>query len=310
MNKKRALFVSVVAFFMLVHPLSRLMSFADDVICLAIAHAGCVNPPWSLLSELVVVLFNHFGARTAQLVLLVFPFAVALVPAVLVYRYLRRRDFDGVCADCAAHPAISWTMLVVFAVFSVFGPTIRASGVTAIDVEPMESEEMSESEEPARLELCLCHPDTEELTKPLMYGRTVVTQWLATAQSVEGYRLMTIERNGVIDEVVYVGESPELTEADLESASVVKDDFSDGYQVSGKLNPDAGRRFAELTRAYKPHGKKNPHDLGYQLAIVVNGRLITAPRIMSEIGDEFVITGNFSREEALKLAASLNRGCK
>lgn len=310
MNKKRALFVSVVAFFMLVHPLSRLMSFADDVVCLAIAHAGCVNPPWSLLSELVVVLFNHFGARTAQLVLLVFPFAVALVPAVLVYRYLRHRDFDGVCADCAAHPAISWTMLVVFAVFSVFGPTIRASGVTAIDVEPMEQEEMSESEEPVRLELCLCHPDTEELTKPLMSGHTVVTQLLATAQSVEGYRLMTIERDGVIDEVVYVSESPELTEADLESASVVKDDFCGGYQVSGKLKPYAGWRFAELTRAYRPHGEKNPRDLGYRLGIIVNGRLITAPTILSEIGGEFVITGNFSREEALKLAVSLNRGCK
>ena len=308
MNKKRALFVSVIAFFTLVHPLSRLMSFADEIVCLVIAHAGCVNPPWSLLSELVVVLFNHFGARTAQLVLLVFPFAVALIPAVLIYRYLRRRDFDGVCADCVAHPMMSWTLLVVFAVFSVFGPTIRASGVTAINNEIEEPYEMSESAEPVRLELCLCHPDTEELTKPLMSGCTVVTQLLSTAQSVEGYRLMTIERDGVIDEVVYVSESPELTEADLESASVVKDDFSGGYQVSGKLKPDAGRRFAELTRAYKPHGEKNPRDLGYQLAIIVNGRLLMAPTILSEIAGEFMICGRFSREEALKLAASLNRG--
>ena len=309
MNKKRALFVSVIAFFTLVHPLSRLMSFADEIVCLVIAHAGCVNPPWSLLSELVVVLFNHFGARTAQLVLLVFPFAVALIPAVLIYRYLRRRDFDGVCADCVAHPMMSWTLLVVFAVFSVFGPTIRASGVTAINDEIEEPYEMSESAEPVRLELCLCHPDTEELTKPLMSGCTVVTQLLSTAQSVEGYRLMTIERDGVIDEVVYVSESPELTEADLESASVMKDEFC-GYQVLGKLNPDAGRRFAELTRAYMPHGKKNPRDLGYRLAIVVNGRLLMAPTIQTEITGEFMISGRFSREEALKLVASLNRGCK
>ena len=309
MNKKRALFVSVIAFFMLVHPLSRLMSFTDEIVCLVIAHAGCVNPPWSLLSELVVVLFNHFGARTAQLVLLVFPFAVALIPAVLIYRYLRRRDFDGVCADCVAHPMMSWTLLVVFAVFSVFGPTIRASGVTAIDVEPMEQEEMSENEDPVRLELCLCHPDTEELTKPLMSGCTVVTQLLSTAQSVEGYRLMTSERDGEIDDVVYVRESPELTEADIESASVMKDEFC-GYQVLGKLNPNAGRRFAELTRAYMPHGKKNPRDLGYRLAIVVNGRLLMAPTIQTEIAGEFMISGRFSREEALKLAASLNRGCK
>lgn len=308
MNKKRALFVSVIAFFALVHPLSRLMSFTDEIVCLVIAHAGCVNPPWSLLSELVVVLFNHFGARTAQLVLLVFPFAVALIPAGLIYRYLRRRDFDGVCADCVAHPMMSWTLLVVFAVFSVFGPTIRASGVTAINDEIEEPYEMSESEEPVRLELCLCHPDTEELTKPLMSGCTVVTQLLSTAQSVEGYRLMTSERDGEIDDVVYVRESPELTEADLESASVMKDDFCGGYQVLGKLNPNAGRRFAELTRAYMPHGEKNPRDLGYRLAIVVNGRLLMAPTIQTEIAGEFMISGRFSREEALKLAASLNRG--
>ena len=63
----------------------------------------------------------------------------------------------------------------------------------------------------------------------------------------------------------------------------------------------------ELTRAYKPHGKKNPRDKGRQLAIVVNGRLMTAPVIQEEInGGEFSICGNFSREEAMKLAASLN----
>lgn len=67
MNRKRTLFVTVVAFLALVHPLSRLLSFADAVICLGIARAGCVNPPWSLLAELADVLFDHFGARTAQL---------------------------------------------------------------------------------------------------------------------------------------------------------------------------------------------------------------------------------------------------
>lgn len=68
--------------------------------------------------------------------------------------------------------------------------------------------------------LCLCHPDTEELTKPLMSAGVISTQLVASAKSVEGYRLMTREwKNGDIVEAVYVSEQAELTEEDVVSAS-------------------------------------------------------------------------------------------
>lgn len=156
--------------------------------------------------------------------------------------------------------------------------------------------------------LCLCHPDTEELTKPLMSAGVISTQLVASAKSVEGYRLMTREwKNGDIVEAVYVSEQAELTEEDVVSASVVRDTVIDDYLVKCYLSSSANRRLTELTRACKPHGKKNPRDKGRQLAVVVNGRLMTAPVIQVEInGGEFAICGNFSREEAMKLAASLN----
>ena len=154
----------------------------------------------------------------------------------------------------------------------------------------------------------LLDPDTEELTKPLMSAGVISTQLVASAKSVEGYRLMTREwKNGDIVEAVYVSEQAELTEEDVVSASVVRDTVIDDYLVKCYLSSSANRRLTELTRAYKPHGKKNPRDKGRQLAVVVNGRLMTAPVIQVEInGGEFAICGNFSREEAMKLAASLN----
>ena len=113
-------------------------------------------------------------------------------------------------------------------------------------------------------------------------------------------------KNGDIVEAVYVSEQAELTEEDVVSASVVRDTVFDDYLVKCYLSSSANRRLTELTRAYKPHGKKNPRDTGRRLAIVVNGRLKTAPVIQVEInGGEFSIC-NFSREEAMSLAASLN----
>ena len=225
------------------------------------------------------------------------------------YRYVRKRDFETICADCAAHSKTAWTLLVLFVLFSVAWPSIQTScqGVVSAE-EEVTLDEMPASQEPVRLELCLCHPDTEELTKPLMSAGVISTQLVASAKSVEGYRLMTREwKNGDIVEAVYVSEQAELTEEDVVSASVVRDTVIDGYLVKFYLSSSANRRLTELTRAYKPHGKKNPRDKGRQLAVVVNGRLMTAPVIQVEInGGEFSICGNVSREEAMKLAASLN----
>ncbi len=310
MTKKRSLIVALVAFAALMLPLSRLVSFADSLLCMLLAHAGCVNvPPWGVQSKLIMAVYDCFGRAGAQLAMFLLPVVITLIPVAFIYRYVRKRDFETICADCTAHSKAAWTLLVLFVLFSVAWPSIQTScqGVVSAE-EEVTLDEMPASQEPVRLELCLCHPDTEELTKPLMSAGVVSTQLVASAKSVEGYRLMTREwKNGDIVEAVYVSEQAELTEEDVVSASVVRDTVIDDYLVKCYLSSSANRRLTELTRAYKPHGKRNPRDKGRQLAIVVNGRLMTAPVIQEEInGGEFAICGNVSREEAMKLAASLN----
>ena len=310
MTKKRSLIVALVAFAALMLPLSRLVSFADSLLCMLLAHAGCVNvPPWGVQSKLIMAVYDCFGRAGAQLAMFLLPVVITLIPVAFIYRYVRKRDFETICADCVAHSKAAWTLLVLFVLFSVAWPSIQTScqGVVSAE-EEVTLDEMPASQEPVRLELCLCHPDTEELTTPLMSAGVISTQLVASAKSVEGYRLMTREwKNGDIVEAVYVSEQAELTEEDVVSASVVRDTVIDDYLVKCYLRSSANRRLTELTRAYKPHGKKNPRDKGRQLAVVVNGRLMTAPVIQVEInGGEFAICGNFSREEAMKLAASLN----
>ena len=308
MTRKRSLIVALVAFAALLLPLLRLVSFADSLLCMLLAHAGCVNVPWGFQSKLVIAAYECFGPVWARPVVFLLPIVFTLIPVAFIYRYVRKRDFETICADCAAHPKTAWTLLVLFVLFSVARPDVLIScqGMVSAE-EEVALDEMPASQEPVRLELCLCHPDTEELTKPLMYAGVISTQLVASAKSVEGYRLMTREwKNGDIVEAVYVSEQAELTEEDIVSASVVRDPVIDDYLVKCYLSSSANRRLVELTRAYKPHGKKNPRDKGRQLAIVVNGRLMTAPVIQEEInGGEFSIC-NFSREGAMSLAASLN----
>ena len=60
------------------------------------------------------------------------------------------------------------------------------------------------------------------------------------------------------------------------------------YSVSVKMTPDGAGRLREAT-------SKN---IGRRLAVVFDGKVLTAPTIRSTIGEAAVITGRLSREEA------------
>jgi len=67
--------------------------------------------------------------------------------------------------------------------------------------------------------------------------------------------------------------------------------------IQVQLTEAGAQRFAEVTRA----------NIGRLLAVVVDGRLLTAPRIAQEIrGRRLQITGSFSAEEAAELAGIIN----
>ena len=97
---------------------------------------------------------------------------------------------------------------------------------------------------------------------------------------------------------LYVQKKVLLDQTDLKSASVITN------QPAGKLRiditfTDAGaKRFAKVTH----------QNIGKRLAIIIDGRLYSAPTIKSEIrGGQAEISGNFSEAEAQDLATKINQ---
>ena len=97
-------------------------------------------------------------------------------------------------------------------------------------------------------------------------------------------------------EVLQLQKTVLLDQSALKSAKVVKDAL--GLPQIDIRFTDAGRkRFAEITRQH----------LHERLAMVIDGKLLSAPVIQSEIpSGEAIITGNFSEAEANALAAKIN----
>ena len=68
--------------------------------------------------------------------------------------------------------------------------------------------------------------------------------------------------------------------------------------VEFRLKPEAAAAFAEATGA----------NLGSQLAIVLDGQVVSAPVIQARIHDAGIIEGNFTKEQAQDLAILLRSG--
>jgi preprotein translocase subunit SecD len=84
----------------------------------------------------------------------------------------------------------------------------------------------------------------------------------------------------------------------LEDARVTFSQTRNERQVSFTWTADGGRQFGALTEK----------SIGQQLAIVIDGNVISAPVIQSRISRQGVITGNFTTEEASDLAVVLRSG--
>src|SRR5712664_2768146 len=70
------------------------------------------------------------------------------------------------------------------------------------------------------------------------------------------------------------------------------------WQVNFTLSPEAARRFGPFTQ----------QNIGRQMAIVLDHRVISAPTIQGKIEDSGEITGNFSQESSHDLALTLRAG--
>lgn len=101
-------------------------------------------------------------------------------------------------------------------------------------------------------------------------------------------------------EVYYiVSRSPVVTGMDLKGATASPSSRYPGqYEVDFHLSTAAAARFGPFTET----------NTGHRMAIVLDGKVYTAPTINSRIEDSGVIEGNFSQESAEDLALVLRSG--
>lgn len=84
----------------------------------------------------------------------------------------------------------------------------------------------------------------------------------------------------------------------LDVQTVADTNFPDHWLIEFQLNPEA----TDVMRAF------SGSHIGEALAIVLDGQVISAPVINSELAEYGVITGNYTQNEAEALAASLRAG--
>ena len=98
---------------------------------------------------------------------------------------------------------------------------------------------------------------------------------------------------------VYVSSTPILTDADFVSASITKDDQGK-RAVALTLSDDAANRFFNYTRAH----------INEPIAILVDGKLISAPTVLSALNQHAIITGGgegLTEPEAQRIISAVRR---
>ncbi|MGB7767667.1 MAG: sigma-70 family RNA polymerase sigma factor [Verrucomicrobiia bacterium] len=99
-------------------------------------------------------------------------------------------------------------------------------------------------------------------------------------------------------ETLYVQKKVLLDQTDLKSANVITNQPAGKPRIQITLTAAGAKRFAKVTR----------QNIGKRLAIIIDGRLYSAPTIKSEIrGGNAEINGNFSETEAQDLATRINQ---
>lgn len=196
-------------------------------------------------------------------------------------------------------------------VLAVFDERLRASDFDAARVEPGETPDetvavtLSPSTDPARAKRLLRIQGKLEL-RPVV-GDSRVYQYATPreAESAPGF-------DPSVDEVLpydergpaaagaaprYLAvEKPVVTSEDLRTAEARADDYErNNSQIDFTLHPAGASKFGAWTEA----------NVGRDVAVVVDGRILSAPRIQSKITDRGQITGKFSREDAEDLAIAM-----
>ncbi len=107
-------------------------------------------------------------------------------------------------------------------------------------------------------------------------------------------------------EILWVSKEVLLDQNDLQTTAVVTStpalsNVPGRPEIEVTFTPNGRRQFADVTR----------QSINKRLAIIINGQVVSAPVIKSEIsGGTAMISGDFSPSEAKELSNSINKALK
>ncbi len=184
-------------------------------------------------------------------------------------------------------------------------PIIRAIGNNRIEVQlpgvnTKDNPDIVKTvQKPARLDFRLVYP----FGTPAMLGETPA-----------GYEVLTLEqevRGQTVSEELYVKRLPAMTGEGVSNAYPVMDEYG-RFKINLRFDDAGAQRFADVTREIAGYSRQLVQQTGNpearaRLAIVLDGRLYSAPGVKDEIsGGSAEISGSFSQREAVELANVLN----
>ena len=180
-------------------------------------------------------------------------------------------------------------------------PLIRPVGENRIEVQlpgvnTKDNPEVVDSfKKPARLDFRLVHS-------------TLTPASVGPGQIPPGYETMVLESESRTGEVftqeLFVKRIPEMTGESISDSYPVMDEFG-RFKIILQFTSEGSARFAAVTRAIADENRRTQR-VG-QLAIVLDGKLYSAPTVQQEINsDSAEISGSFSQREAFELANVLN----
>lgn len=145
--------------------------------------------------------------------------------------------------------------------------------------------------------LALLAPVSAESGKPPVFALRLVADGPADDTEQMSITHQTNGATSTENEVFHVQKQVLLDETDVASAQLQQNTATGYHSIEITFTEKGKQRFAEVTR----------QNIGRQLAIVVDGRLLSTPRIMAEIREgKALITGRFSEQESYELAKRIN----
>ncbi len=180
-------------------------------------------------------------------------------------------------------------------------PIIRPIGDNRIEVQLAgvstkdNPEVVDNLKKPARLEFCLVHPTLNPATT-------------APSDIPPGYRTLILDQEGRNGQAtateLFVKRIPEATGEIISDAFPSMDEYGK-FRIILKFTSAGSKRFADITRKIVENNQSSGQ-VG-QLAIVLDGKLYSAPSVQKEIDSPSAeITGSFSQREAFDLSNVLN----